>query len=295
MTARQAAILRFADPRQDCRAGHNPDPPNWDATLGVPSLQVRQEMNARVAVVTPYFKEQASVLRQCADSVSNQTFPCTHFAVADGFPSEVFEQAQGDVRHIRLPRANGDNGNTPRAVGTLVALAEGFDFIGYLDADNWYHPNHIESLLDLHELTNAVACCSKRTFHRPDGSSMDITDYGEDLHKYADTSAFLLHRSCTNALDIWGRMPKVLSPLCDRIFFLKLQFERYAMAFSEQRTLAFRTQYESHYRAANETPPPGVKTGADVFEKACRYLLSEVGADESVRALGFYPKPSSFG
>jgi len=250
-------------------------------------------MTPRVAVVAPYYKESPEVLRACRDSVLQQSLPCTLFAVADGFPSEVFDNAGPLIRHVRLPLPNGDNGNTPRGVGSLLALADGFDFVAYLDADNWFHPTHIETLVELHERTQAMVMCSKRTFHGLDGTLLAVAESAEELHKHVDTSCYLLHRSCSDAMLIWAQMPKELSPACDRIFYQKIIYERYSMAFSDLRTCAFRSQYADHYTDAGLDAPPRSKNGRDVFENAIRYLLTERGASEAVRVLGFYPKPSS--
>ncbi len=250
-------------------------------------------MSTRIAVVTPYYREPDEMLRTCLESVADQTIPCTHFVVADGFPSQVVDGSRGDIQHVRLPKAHGDNGNTPRGVGTLVALAQNFDFIAYLDADNWYWPTHIESLLDLHEATGAPVLCSKRTFHRLDGSLMEgVTEAAEDAHLHADTSCYLIHRSCDASISIWSRMPRPLSPLCDRVFFHKLVHDRWPMAFSDERSVAFRSQYVSHYRMAKENPPQGAK--GDIFSEPLRYLRTEEGVAETVSVLGFYPRQSGF-
>tara|TARA_B100000674_G_C37112518_1_gene589639 strand:- start:173 stop:316 length:144 start_codon:yes stop_codon:yes gene_type:complete len=45
-----------------------------------------------------------------------------------------------------LPSSHGDNGNTPWGVEALMALAEGYQLVAFLDADNWYHEGHIASL-----------------------------------------------------------------------------------------------------------------------------------------------------
>src|SRR5262245_25755535 len=127
-------------------------------------------MTYRIAVITPYYKEPTEVLYQCHASVLQQEVPCDHFMVADGFPNP--EVANWKVRHVILPTAHADVGNMPRSVGSLLADSEGYDFIAHLDADNWYQPNHVSSLLKLHEETKAPVCCSWRTYQRPDGSML---------------------------------------------------------------------------------------------------------------------------
>jgi hypothetical protein len=89
----------------------------------------------KVAVVTPYYKESDDILRQCHESVLRQSYPCMHILVADGHPKALF-YGHPKTMHVTLPQANGDQGNTPRTVGGILAEAYGFDAVAYLDADN---------------------------------------------------------------------------------------------------------------------------------------------------------------
>ena len=95
----------------------------------------------RVAVVTPYYKEPRGWIERCIASVAAQTHACDHFLVADGHAQDWIDGA--GVRHLRLDRGHGDYGNTPRALGALLAVSEGYDAIAFLDADNWYAPEHV--------------------------------------------------------------------------------------------------------------------------------------------------------
>ncbi|MEM9692341.1 MAG: glycosyltransferase, partial [Myxococcota bacterium] len=146
----------------------------------------------RVAVVTPYYREEAAVLEQCVASVAAQTVPVTHFVVADGHPQpDLVDRFR--VEHLVLPDAHGDNGNTPRAIGSLSAVNRGFDAIAYLDADNWYRPEHIERMVALQRRTGASVCTSGRTIHRLDGSFM-LVDRESDGLRHVDTSCLFLTR-----------------------------------------------------------------------------------------------------
>src|SRR5205814_1150110 len=117
----------------------------------------------KIAVITPYCREPLDVLAQCHESVLAQGAEVDHFMVADGYPRE--EVNAWNARHVVLPLAHADGGSTPRAVGSILADAEGYDFIAYLDADNWYAPGHIASLLELHRSSGALVCSCFRTFH----------------------------------------------------------------------------------------------------------------------------------
>ena len=114
----------------------------------------------RVAVITPYYREPVEFLAQCHQSVLAQGVGADHIMVADGHPLDCIDGWK--VAHVKLPASHGDNGNTPRGIGSLLASSEGYDFIAYLDADNWYHDGHLRSLLDLWEQKRGVACSSFR-------------------------------------------------------------------------------------------------------------------------------------
>ena len=90
----------------------------------------------KVAVITPYHKVPTDWLVQCLESVRSQTYTSTHILVADGIPQDVVDTY--GVQHLVLPRCHGDYGDTPRAIGSISAIGQGFDAIAWLDADNWF-------------------------------------------------------------------------------------------------------------------------------------------------------------
>ena len=110
----------------------------------------------RVAVITPYHAEPDAYLEACHASVASQSFGCTHFMVSDGRPAPRVDGF--DCQHIRLPRAHADYGCTPRGIGSISAIGQGFDAICYLDADNWVTDDHVE----VHRRTAAPAHSSPR-------------------------------------------------------------------------------------------------------------------------------------
>ena len=211
----------------------------------------------RVAVITPYYKEELSILERCHDSVLRQTCPCDHFFVSDGHP-----RAQMDfwkVSHVKLPRAHADNGNTPRCLGALSAFALGYDAVAFLDADNWFHPNHIETLALLHQATKAIVCTSNRTMHRPDGSYM-FDDVQNDGRTHVDTSCLLFTRRAMPLLGRWTMMPRQLGPICDTVYFETIKRARLSHAHSPKATVCFTTVYEADFRRMKEPPPFGSKS-----------------------------------
>ena len=245
----------------------------------------RDSMMKKIAVITPYYKESTEVLTQCFQSVSSQDIHADHFFIADGCPKQ--ELNSWDIKHVLLPQSHSDNGNTPRGIGSLLAAAQGYDFISYLDADNWFHPNHLSSLLDLWKETGADVCSSFRTIHTLDGVQLRVQELDELSLNHIDTSCYLLHRNTFDALDIWLKMPKILSPVCDRIFLAGLKNKNYRFASTRKKTVAFRSQYESHYLAAKVKPPEDTKK--HVAKVPYEWLSTLDGMRETVKRLGFFP------
>jgi len=239
----------------------------------------------KIAVITPYYKESIEFLRQCHQSVLDQNISADHFFVADGFPNE--EIMSWNIKHISLPQAHGDYGDTPRGIGSMLADVEGYDFIAYLDADNWFHQNHLSSLLKLYEETKADVCTSFRSFHALDGREMPVTDADEQALDHVDTSCYFLHRNAFDALDIWLKMPHYLHSLGDRVFFHGLKSKKYKIVSTKEKTVAYRTQFKVHYLASNMEPPQNSKenVGNSAFER----LLSVEGLKEVVEKLGYIP------
>jgi hypothetical protein len=240
----------------------------------------------KIAIITPYFKESLDILEQNYKSVIDQDLNTDHYFIADGYPLAAINKWK--VKHIILDKSHDDNGNTPRGVGSKEARELNYDFIAYLDADNWFHKNHLKSLINLYNDAKVNICCSKRTFHHMNGKELYISEMPEDEFEHVDTSCFLIHNSAFELTKIWEKMPKILSPICDRIFYKSIFIhKKYSIAFSNLRTVAFRSQYLSHYKSANEQPPKNLKglVGRESYE----WLKTEIGKKISKETLGFWP------
>ncbi len=242
----------------------------------------------RIAVITPYYKEPLEFLIQCHQSVIGQVVDADvdHFLVADGFPQEELEKC--DIKHIILPIAHADFGNTPRGIGSILAAAEGYDFITYLDADNWFHADHLASLFDLWKSTNADVCCSFTTIHLLDGTEIiGLQSSDEKALTHVDTSCYFLSKKAFKTFNIWLDMPRQLTEIGDRIFFSGLKHFNYSVAFSKRKTVAYRSQYKVHYLAAKLIPPEGAKE--NVGKESYKWLLTVDGVKETVKKIGFFP------
>lgn len=104
----------------------------------------------KVAVITPTIG--AETLRQCVDSVMNQTYgDITHYIFVDGeqYYDKVTEVTLGrsQVKHVHLEENVGKGWYGHRVYAACGYLVNA-DVICYLDEDNWFEPNHVEKLMD---------------------------------------------------------------------------------------------------------------------------------------------------
>jgi glycosyltransferase involved in cell wall biosynthesis len=206
----------------------------------------------KVAVVTPYFEESTAILERCHQSVRAQTYPATHYMVADGRPNPAVDGWQ--VQHLVLPQSQGDYGDTPRGLGALLAASSGVDAIAFLDADNWYRPEHLEQLVQLQRQTGAAVCTATRSLHRLDGSLMGV-DLESDGRRHVDTNCLFLMRSLFRVLPLWLTKPRELSPQDDRVIWQAIVARQPVSAHCEQATVAYSTRHRAHYVARGEQPP----------------------------------------
>ncbi|MFT5561413.1 MAG: glycosyltransferase involved in cell wall biosynthesis [Candidatus Azotimanducaceae bacterium] len=201
------------------------------------------------------------MLEACIDSVRKQTYPCTHILVADGESQDWLTQLS--VQHLKLSANHADYGDTPRGVGSVSAINQGFDAVTYLDADNWYQTDHIHSLVSLHQRTGAAVCTSRRNLHRLDGTLLGPCT-GVDGERFTDTNCLLLTKIAFEFVPLWWSIPADLHCIGDRIMWRYILNKDISRAHSDQTTVAYRTAFKSHYLSFGEKPPPGSKTGEEI-------------------------------
>lgn len=219
----------------------------------------------RIAVVTPYHDEDDRTLERCLDSVANQTLAADHFLVSDG-PERPWA-SRAAAHHLALGRAHGDFGNTPRGLGAQLAVAEGCNAVAFLDADNWYDPDHLALCLDAARATTgrAMDCdyvVARRRFRRYDDRPMALAE--EPGH--IDTNCLLLLPGAFSALPLWCLMPREVSVIGDRIFAAHLEKAQLVRGHTARATVNYVTLWPEHYRAVGETPPADARPEIPVRE-----------------------------
>jgi glycosyltransferase involved in cell wall biosynthesis len=222
----------------------------------------------RVAVVTPYHNESTEWLRRCYDSVRAQTHGCLHLFVADGMPNPAINEWECD--HLVINGPNKDAGNMARGVGALQCVAHDFDAITFLDADNWYKPDHIASMVELVTRTKAHVGAACADGYRLDGTFAQA-GAPPDPAVSIDTSCLFFTRPAFSILPLWlrlataggsnvgvtGRDWKRCGLICDRIFTYALRTFGVPIAVNDCSTVCFTVRSAIFYEHIGETPPPG--------------------------------------
>jgi hypothetical protein len=209
----------------------------------------------RIAVITPYFRESLDQLRRCHDSVAAQTHgDVTHFMVADGHPQAGIDA--WPVRHLPLPWNHKDFGDTPRAVAAMSACSQGFDAIAFLDADNWYEPDHLETVVRRQAETGAHIVTATRNLIRPDGSVMAVCKQSNGVD-FCDMNCFFITRAAFAVIGAWAFKDPRASIVDDYVLWMIIKNSRATLAHCGEPTVNYQTMWAMTYIEHGEEPPPG--------------------------------------
>lgn len=103
----------------------------------------------RVMVITPTTGKDT--VHKAMDSVQMQTIPTEHLLVMDGKKAEEKLwnlELTPCSRTITLPENVGGNGWYGHRVYAAMPLMVNADYILFLDEDNWFEPNHVETMIN---------------------------------------------------------------------------------------------------------------------------------------------------
>ncbi len=214
----------------------------------------------KICVVTPYFQTRLDWVIQAHRSVQAQTIPAWHILICDGSEPAQIPSFRGT--HILLGRNYQDYGNTPRLIGCYNAITQGADAIAFLDADNWFQPDHLEALRDYMLANNLDACASGRTLNRLDGSFLARcpTVNGQP---YIDTSCLLVMRPAFQHLIAWILSTQEFAAVTDQEVWRHMGKMGARLGFLDRPSVCYRTRHATHYRLVGEPPPPSAIDRAD--------------------------------
>ena len=107
--------------------------------------------NPKLSVIVPIYNVEA-YLRRCVDSILAQTFTDYELIlVDDGSPDncgEICEEYAGTDDRIRV--IHKENGGLSDARNAGLDVATGA-YVGFVDSDDYIHPNMYQRLIDLME------------------------------------------------------------------------------------------------------------------------------------------------
>ena len=213
----------------------------------------------KVAVITPSWRTPTAWLEQCVDSVAQQTIPCTHFLVCDGDVTGNAALPLG-IQVLRLPRPHADAGNAARAIGSISAIAQGFDALAYLDADNWYEPDHLRLLCEAQQQTGAAVCSSGRLLHYPSGELLSPCPE-VDGEQFVASNCLLLTRAAFGLVSAWYLRPYSTAPDSARALWQAIRDAGFLRTHHGQPTVHCRTRDLAHYRHFGKEPPADARSG----------------------------------
>jgi hypothetical protein len=198
----------------------------------------------KICVVTPYFETDISWLIQGHESVKAQTIPAQHILVCDGSAAARIPEFQGT--HVLLQRHYQDHGNTPRLIGCYNAITQDADAIAFLDAENWYYPDHLRSLSEIGSGAKLGAVASARMLHRLDGAPM-MKCPTVDGRNFIDTSCLVVFRPAFRHLIAWTLQNEDTEGAAAQFLWRMMRDAGVPMAFVDRPTVAYRTRHQVHY------------------------------------------------
>lgn len=137
-----------------------------------------------VTVITPTIGSPK--LKDAIESVAKQTYKCKHLIVIDGpeyFDVAMKNATSGNAQFICSPENTGANGFNGQRIYAAYPHLVNSDYIAFLDEDNWFEPDHIETLVKTIESKDLDFAYSLRKIHSPTGQYL-CNDECESLGKW---------------------------------------------------------------------------------------------------------------
>lgn len=238
-------------------------------------------MISDVGVITPAYLEGLQVLHQNIRSVQQQEriFPWQHLVVWDGITNlECNDQtpaANETACFLKVRYNHNDYGDYIRRLGTKLAIKQNSTAVTYLDADNFWSPNHWATVSQTRANSQKNIIISGRRLIHENGKETD--DFTKD---FFDTNTITLFGEAKKIGLLWGRYPREMSLVGDRIISKYIQ-THFAddIAYTNEATVNYsysriskeRVNQFSHWFATN------YESVADAFERRFGFSLKLAG------------------
>lgn len=158
----------------------------------------------------------ADTLGQAVTSVLSQTYPTRCYVVVDGADNSLAVDLINDFKKEKLvdiavlPVNVGANGFYGHRIYAAFTHLVNTEYLCYLDQDNWFEPNHVETCIQTLRDKNLEWCYSLRNIYS--GNKFECQDNCESLGKYPsyhginhiDTNSYFLRRELVLQLaSVW--------------------------------------------------------------------------------------------
>ena len=214
----------------------------------------------QVAVITPYYRESLELLETCHRSVAAQVHECRHVLVADGHPQASLDD--WPIDHLCLPQPHNDIGSTPRLIGAIHAIGLGADVICFLDADNWYSPDYVATVVACIASTGAAFVSCSRQLHDLNGRYLAECP-NTDPQRFVDTNCMAFARPAFGLLSQWVLMPRYAHLIGDRVILHHVRCSELPMQHLHQALVHYRCGKAGIYRQLGLPLPSGVSEPPD--------------------------------
>jgi glycosyltransferase involved in cell wall biosynthesis len=192
----------------------------------------------KIAIVTASTGRKE--LQKTIDSVINQTYKCTHYIFFDGVACPPDIQLHQNSYPIELPVKTGLNGVMNGAICAASAYLIEEEYICWLDDDNWFEENHIESLVKA--IGNNDYAYSLRKLINHDGSFWDYDNFESIGHhgNFIDLNCYLMKKTlATKIAPLWFNTTGELM-IGDRFIFHELKQNNISWAATGEYTVNYR-------------------------------------------------------
>lgn len=145
-----------------------------------------EQQSLSVAVVSSTIGR--AELRRAIESVKAQSYPCKHYVFVDGeqfkAKAEAILKDYPDVVAVYLPMNTGKNKMYNSRINAIAPFLIDEDILCFLDDDNSYQPNHVETIVKAFcEHPSVVYAYSLRNFVDLDGNFL-VRDTTESIGHY---------------------------------------------------------------------------------------------------------------
>ena len=129
-------------------------------------------------------------------------------------------------------------------IGSISAIAQGFDALAFLGAEHWFEADHLQRLVELHEQTGTAVCTAARNLVDLEGQLLGRC-FEADGQKFADINSLFLTRQAFGLIGAWPRIPSALAPIGDRVIWNGIRDAKLSRSHKTKPTVNFRTLFAS--------------------------------------------------